>query len=125
MEHRPSQRVWLVSDHDLLAQTVTRRLRAEGVEVDRAPSGSSAELLDVAGQGPHDLVVLDADHADERDDLHELIDGLRARGLVVVVLTDAAEVGQAALERGASRVVRPDQGAAAFREALGIPARRA
>ncbi len=125
MAHVASARALLVESHDLLAQTVTKALRGEGVEVDRAPSSSAAQILDAADEGRHGLVVLDADRAGEADDIDELIAQLHARDLVVVVLTDSAEVAQSALDRGASRAIRPDQGAAAFREALGIQARRA
>lgn len=124
MAHVASARALLVESHDLLAQAVTKALRGEGVEVERVPSGSPAEILDAVDGGRHGVVVLDADRSGAPDETSELIAQLHARDLVVVVLTDSPEVAQSALDRGASRVVRPDQGAAAFREALGIRARR-
>lgn len=120
-----ADRALLVESHDLLAQTMTKALRGEGVEVERAPSGSAAEILHAADGGGHGLVVLDADHAGGPDSLSALVGQLHARGLIVVVLTDSAEVTQSALEQGARRVVRPDQGAASLRGALGLRTRRA
>lgn len=118
-------RALLVESHDLLAQTVTKALRGEGLQVERAPSGSAAEILDAADGGGHGLVVLDADRAGAPDNLSALVAQLHARGLVIVVLTDSDEVAQSALNQGAWRVVRPDQGAASLRGALGMRARRA
>lgn len=127
-----ADRALLVESHDLLAQTVTTALRGEGLEVERAPSGSAAEILHAADGGGHGLVVLDADRAGAPDNVAgtpdnvtELVAQLHARGLVVVVLTDSAEVAQSALDQGAWRVVRPHQGAASLRGALGLRTRRA
>lgn len=125
MEPRLSEHALLVSGHDLLAQTITRSFRAEGIQVDRTSLDSTEQILEAADEGRQGLAVLHADHAGEGGDLHQLVAGLRARGLAVVVLTDSAEIEQSALEQGASHVVHPSQGAASLRHALGMRARRA
>lgn len=125
MERVLSERALLVESHDLLAQMVTKALRGEGVEVERVRSGSPAEILDAAKSGRHGLVVLDADRSGPSDETYELIAQLHARDLVVVALTDSAEVAQSALDRGANRVVRPDEGVASLRSALGMRTRPA
>lgn len=124
MERALSQRALLVEDHDLLAQMVTEALRAEGVEVDRTVPGSAAGVLAAADATRHGLVLLDVDHTDERDEPHELIAQLHARGLRVVALVDSADAERSALDGGVSRVVRTDQDASTFRDAVGIRARR-
>lgn len=122
MERVIAERALLVEDHDLLAQMMTRALNFEGVEVDRAPSGSLADVLGAVDQGGYSLVVLDADRAGADGDVQKLITGLHAPGRVVVVLTDSADVGKSARNGGASCVVAPNQGANAWRTVLGLEA---
>jgi len=52
-------RVLVVEDHVKLAEAIARGLRREGLAVDLAHDGTAA--LDLAGDNPYDVVVLDRD----------------------------------------------------------------
>lgn len=80
------ERVLLVEDHRLLAQSLATSLQAEGVEADRAPLDSQAAIVASAREVTYDVILLDLDLGELGSTL-PLIGPLRATGARVVVLT--------------------------------------
>lgn len=108
-------RVLLLTDHDLLAQSLIKVLAAKGVETERR---QGAEALDVPHGGSYDLVLLDLDQRPERADLDRFLGGLRDTGTPLVVLTSTADAARLALQQGASGAVRKDQPAESLHGAI-------
>jgi two-component system nitrate/nitrite response regulator NarL len=97
------QRVAIVEDHLLLAQSVGLALRAEGLEVVTADLTGERQLYDSLAPDADLLVLLDLDLGEPIVDGTNLIGPLRARGaqvLVVTGTTDRLRIA-AALEAGA------------------------
>jgi DNA-binding NarL/FixJ family response regulator len=101
-----SVRVLVVDDHELLAQSLTAALIAEGLDVVRAIAFDPPAVLAAAAQGPADVVLLDLWLADKQSTL-PLVGPLHDLGARVVMVT--GEVDRVALaeciEAGAVGVV--------------------
>lgn len=99
-------RVLLIEDHELLAQSLSSVLAAEGIRAERAVASSPEEVLSVAGAGDFDVVLLDLDLGPLGSGL-DLVRPLRALGARVVMLTastDELTLGEC-IEAGAIGVV--------------------
>jgi DNA-binding NarL/FixJ family response regulator len=105
------QRVALVEDHVLLAQSVGFALRAEGLYVVTGDLSGEGELIASLAPGPDMVVLLDLDLGEPLVDGVGLIAPLRAHGarvLVVTGTTDRLRIA-AALEAGAVGYVGKDR----------------
>jgi DNA-binding NarL/FixJ family response regulator len=85
-----SVRVLVVDDHELLAQSLTAALRAEGLDVVRATSFEPDAVLAAAVEGPADVVLLDLWLSGSETSL-PLIGPLRGLGCSVVMVTGEAD----------------------------------
>lgn len=108
----PGATVMLVEDHELLAQSLSFALRAEGATVDITTGPTAEEVLQRAGKLRPDLVLLDLnlDSGPARE-LHSglpLIGPLTELGALVVMVTGSTdEVGiSECVEAGAVGVLR-------------------
>lgn len=97
------QRVALVEDHVLLAQSVGFALRAEGLDVVTGALSGERELIESVAPGPDMLVLLDLDLGEPLVDGVRLIPALRAHDARVLVVTGSTECVRiaAAVEAGA------------------------
>jgi two-component system, NarL family, nitrate/nitrite response regulator NarL len=85
-----TDRVVLVEDHGLIAQTVSAALRANGVDVHVVDAATTPDLVGaVIAQGPP-LALLDLDLGDGHDSLHA-IGPLRDAGIPIVMLTGVTD----------------------------------
>lgn len=89
-----SQRVLIVEDHALLAQTLTAALQADGFEVELAKGLDCDDVVNDADRLSPDVVLLDLDLGEHGSSL-ECIPRLRDLGCVVVMVT--AETNRARL----------------------------
>jgi DNA-binding NarL/FixJ family response regulator len=104
------QRLLIVEDHALLAQTLTVALGAEGFAIDVPPHLDRESVRAAAEQMRPTVVLLDLDLGMDVSGL-SLIGPLRDTGAEVVVMTgttDGAQLGEC-LEAGASGVFRKSQ----------------
>lgn len=101
-----SARILIVEDHDLLAQSLTLALKADGFEVERAGELTPEGVLKAA-EGLHaDVVLLDLDLGAAGSSL-PLVPGLRGLGASVVMVTgetNRARLGEC-VEAGALGIV--------------------
>ena len=97
------QRVGIVEDHLLLAQSVGLALRAEGLQVVTADLAGEAAFVVSLAPAPDLLVLLDLDLGEPLVDGVRLIPLLRAHGARVLVVTGTTERLRiaAAIEAGA------------------------
>lgn len=87
----PPARVLIVEDHELLAQSLTFTLRADGMTADRAPMDSPESVVHAAEAGGYDVVLLDLDLGEAMGSGLHLIDPLQRSGARVVMLTGSSE----------------------------------
>ena len=100
-------RILIVEDHELLAQSVTYALRAEGMDVERVDEISPEHVLAAAQRFEPTVVLLDL-HLDSGGETGlDLIEPLRDRGAFVVMVTGETDRIQLAecIEAGAIGVV--------------------
>lgn len=105
------ERVLLVEDHELLAQSLVLALRAEGIEAERAPLTSTDAVLETAGSGSYELVLLDLDLGPGLGYSLPLIKPLQRTGARVVILTAVTDRERLAecIEEGAIGLVSKSQ----------------
>jgi DNA-binding NarL/FixJ family response regulator len=85
-----TDRVVLVEDHGLIAQTVSAALQANGVDIHVIDAPSTPDLVGaVLGHDPT-LALLDLDLGDGHDSLHA-IGPLRDAGIPVVMVTGVSD----------------------------------
>jgi|GEM_PF-4618861 len=99
----PAGGLLLVDDHELLAQSLSWALRAEGLEVDVVTPTDVQQILDAAARLDPRVVLLDLDLGSLGSAL-PLITPIRDRGPLVVMLTGVTDRVRLAecLEAGAS-----------------------
>jgi DNA-binding NarL/FixJ family response regulator len=99
-------KVLIVEDHELLAQSLTFALQADGIDVARCPELGAEAVLASADRFAPDLVLLDLDLGEEGSSL-PLIEPLRAQGAEVVMLTGVTDRQRLAecVEAGAIGIV--------------------
>ena len=102
-----SSRILIVEDHDLLAQSLTFALRADGFEVQTAKELTADSVQGHAEEFRPDVVLLDLDLGDDAGSALPLIRPLRDLGALVVMVTgvsDRARLGEC-VDAGAIGVV--------------------
>jgi DNA-binding NarL/FixJ family response regulator len=107
----PVERVLLVDDHALLAQSLSLALRAGGVEVVRSASLAHEGILrDARESGPH-VVLLDLDLGEERGTSLPIIPALVEIGTRVVMMTGVTDEVRLAecVEAGAVGIIDKSQ----------------
>lgn len=104
------QRVLMVEDHELLAQSLVITLDSEGVQADRAPLTSQEAIVEAARDGDYEVVLLDLDLGELGYSL-SLIKPLQATGARVVMLTAVTDSERLAecIEEGAVGLVSKSQ----------------
>lgn len=104
------ERVLLVEEHELLAQSLAATLQAEGVAASKAPLRSQEAIITMAGQVAPDVVLLDV-HLGELGPGLPLIEPLQATGARVVMLTAVTDQERLAecVEAGAVGLVSKRQ----------------
>jgi two-component system, NarL family, nitrate/nitrite response regulator NarL len=85
-----TDRVVLVEDHGLIAQTVSAALRANGVDVHVIDAPSTPDLVGAVTAQQPTLALLDLDLGDGHDSLHA-IGPLRDAGIPVVMVTGISD----------------------------------
>jgi two-component system, NarL family, nitrate/nitrite response regulator NarL len=114
-----AQRIAIVEDHGLIAQTVATALTASGREVDIVPPPADGDLLAVIGASRHDLVLLDLDLGPWGDST-TMIGRVAEAGVAVVMVTGVDDpVRRAAcVAAGAVGVVSKSSGFDALLDAV-------
>jgi DNA-binding NarL/FixJ family response regulator len=100
-------RVLIVEDHELLAQSLSMALRADGLEVHRCPPSSADTVLAAVGEVRPDVVLLDLDLGAAIGSSLPMVQPMAALGARVVIVTGITErhrLGEC-LEAGAVSVV--------------------
>lgn len=119
-------RVLLIEDHALLAQSLTLALRTEGIVAEPAPTDSRERILDAAYEGGYALILLDLDLDGRLGSGLSLIKPLQGTGARVVMLTgvDDRERLAECVKEGAVGLVstrqRFDQLLEALRDAMAL-----
>lgn len=119
------ERVLLVEEHELLAQSLAAALQAEGVAASKAPLDSREAIITLARQVTPDMALLDVDLGELGPGL-PLIEPLRDAGVRVVILTAVADQERLAecVEAGAIGLISKREGfeglLAAMREAMAL-----
>lgn len=94
---RLSQRILIVEDHELLAQSLTLALRADGFEVQTVSQLTPEAVLEQAEAFGPGVVLLDLDLGDDVGSALPLIGPLRKLGALVLMVTgvtDRARLGE-------------------------------
>lgn len=114
-----AQRIAIIEDHGLIAQTLATALTASGREVDIVPPPANGDLLTAIGSAGHDLVLLDLDLGPWGDATH-MISRVADAGLPVVMVTGVDDpVRRAAcVAAGAVGVVSKSSGFDALLDAV-------
>lgn len=114
-----TQRIAIVEDHGLIAQTVATALTASGHEVDVITPPADGDLLAAIGPSGQDLVLLDLDLG-PWGDATAMIGGLAQAGVPVVMVTGVDDpVRRAAcVAAGAVGVVNKSSGFDALLDAV-------
>lgn len=106
-----SQRIFIVEDHELLAQSLGFALRADGFEVETASELTPEAVQARAAELQPGVVLLDLDLGDEIGSALPLIRPLRELGALVLMVTgvtDRARLGEC-VSAGAIGVVAKSQ----------------
>jgi DNA-binding NarL/FixJ family response regulator len=103
----PATSVLIVDDHTLLADSIARALRSEGLVANTAQPSSLAAVLDLAARLTPTVALVDLDLGSSTFDGLDLIGPLAALGTAVVALTSWTDrlLVAAGLEGGACAVV--------------------
>lgn len=92
---RPGYPVLIIDDHELFSTTLTMALRSAGFHARTLPVVEIPDFLDRPANSPTGLVVLDLDLSQGADGRYvngaDLVEGLRARGWQVLVVSGSAD----------------------------------
>jgi DNA-binding NarL/FixJ family response regulator len=107
----PVERVLLVDDHALLAQSLSLALRAGGVDVVRCAALDHDGILRAAAESGPDVVLLDLDLGAERGTSLPTIPALVVSGMRVVMMTGVTDEVRLAecVEAGAVGIIDKSQ----------------
>jgi DNA-binding NarL/FixJ family response regulator len=107
----PAERVLLIDDHALLAQSLSLALRAGGVDVVRCAALDHDGILRAAGESGPDVVLLDLDLGEERGTSLPTIPALVESGMRVVMMTGVTDEVRLAecVEAGAIGIIDKSQ----------------